>query len=258
MSAALALAAWQVRYEQRAFWRNRRWTLFTFLFPVMLLLIFGLLNSRATLTTRGNISYDTFFVPGILAYALVGTAFSNLAMSFAWARDSGLIKRVQGTPLPWWAYVAGRVGSTLVTVAVMTVLVLGIGVAVLGVHVRVSTLPGMAAALALGCICLTMLGIAFARLLPSADAAGPVQAAVVMPISFISGTFFPLDGAPKWLSDVAAVFPLRPLADALQTAFDPHTAGAGLAGWDLLSLAAWGVAGAFLMRGFLRTLKRRA
>jgi ABC-2 type transport system permease protein len=253
----IALTAWQIRYEQLAFWRNRRWTLFTFAFPLMLLVIFGLLNTSSTLDTRGGISFITFYVPGVLAYALMTTAFSNLAMSFAYARDHGMIKRIQGTPLPWPAYVAGRIGSMLITVAVMTVLVLVLGIA-LGAHVRLSTLPGLAAALVLGASCLAMLGVGFARLLPNADSAGPVLGVLVMPIAFISGTFFPLDGAPGWLLTVASVLPLHPLADALQVAFDPRTAGAGFAPGDLASLAAWTIAGAWLMMGFLRTLTRRA
>ncbi len=254
----IALALWQVRYEQRAFWRNRKWTVFTFAFPVMLLLIFGYLNSATTLDTRGDISYVSFYVPGILAYALVGTAFSNLALSFVHARDLGLIKRIQGTPLPWGAYVAGRVGSTLVTVGVMTALVLGIGAVLFGVGVRLSTLPGLVLALALGTACLASLGVAVARVLPSAEAAGPVQAILVMPVTFISGTFYPLDGSPAWLRDVARALPLQPLADALQVAFDPRTAGAGIAGTDLLLLAGWTVAGLWFARAFLRTLTRRA
>ena len=253
----IALALWQVRYEQRAFWRNRKWTMFTFAFPVMLLLLFGYLNTGVTIDTRGDMSFVTFFVPGILAYALVSTAFSNVALSFVHARDIGQIKRIQGTPLPWLAYVAGRIGSTLITVAVMTALVLGLGVLALGVDVRVSTLPGLAAALVLGTACLSALGVAVAGILPSAESAGPIQAVLVMPLTFISGTFFPLDGAPSWLLHVARVFPIQPLADALQTAFDPRTAGPGFAGGDLLRLALWTLVGVLLAARFLRTLTRR-
>jgi ABC-2 type transport system permease protein len=254
----IALALWQVRYEQRAFWRNRRWTLFTFAFPVMLLLVFGYLNEGATLDTRGHIAFNTFFVPGILASALVGTAFSNLALSFAGARESGMIKRIQGTPLPWASYVAGRIGSTVITVAIMTALVLGLGWVLFGVDVPFSTLPGLALALVLGTACLASLGVAFAGLLPSPEAAGPMQAVLVMPITFISGTYFPLDGAPAWLRGVARALPVQPLADAFQVAFDPRTHGAGIAATDLLLLAGWTVLGAFLARHFLRTLTRRA
>jgi ABC-2 type transport system permease protein len=96
----LGLAAWQVRYEQRAYWRNRGRGLFTFAFPLMFLLIFASLDKAQHLASLGGISEDDFLVPGILAYAVIATTFTNLAMGTAILRDQGVLKRMQGTPLP--------------------------------------------------------------------------------------------------------------------------------------------------------------
>ena len=74
----------------------------------MFLLIFGALNSGDTIDTRGGISVDDFFVPGLLAYGLVMTAFSNIATELADPRDNGVLKRMRGTPLPRWVFIAGR------------------------------------------------------------------------------------------------------------------------------------------------------
>jgi hypothetical protein len=63
--------------------------------------------------------------------------------------------------------------------------------------------------------------------------------------------------APGWLDHVSQMLPLRPLADALQTAFAPGTAGAGFAGGDLVSLALWTAAGGWLMIKFLRSAAAR-
>ena len=79
-------------------------------------------------------------MPGILAYGVIDH-FVNMAISTAILRDQGVLKRMQGTPLPRWAYVAARVGSTLVIVLMMTVLVLVLGVFAYNVHVRASTIP---------------------------------------------------------------------------------------------------------------------
>ena len=66
----------------------------------------------------------------------------------------------------------------------------------------------------------------------------------MLPLYFISGVFVAdLGTLPHWLVDVADVFPVRHLAAALLTAYNPHTHGAGFAGTDLLIVAAWGVAG---------------
>ncbi len=95
--------AWQIRYEQRAYWRNRGRGIFTFAFPLMFLVIFASLNKGQHVSTRGNISYNTFFVPGILAYGVIATTYVNMAIGTAILRDQGVLKRMQGTPLPRWA-----------------------------------------------------------------------------------------------------------------------------------------------------------
>jgi ABC-2 type transport system permease protein len=100
-------------------------------------------------------------------------------------------------------------------------------------------------------------GVGVVRWLPSADSAGPMQAAIVFPLAFISGVWFPMHDAPGWLDRLSHMLPLRPLADALQTTFDPSTTGAGFVGGDLMSLAVWTVAGSWLMIKFLRSAAAR-
>jgi ABC-type multidrug transport system permease subunit len=75
---------------------------------------------------------------------------------------------------------------------------------------------------------------------------------VILPLTFISSIWFPSDGMPKALVDIAKLFPIRALADGLQYAFDPRTVGAGLNGQDLRTLAIWTAVGIYLMVRFLR------
>lgn len=107
-----ALALRQVGYEHRSFWRNRSRAFFSFVMPLMLLVSFASLSKGQHVAERGNIGFATFFVPGILAYGIITATFSNLAASLALLRDQGVLKRMRGTPLPAWAYPAGRVGSS--------------------------------------------------------------------------------------------------------------------------------------------------
>jgi ABC-2 type transport system permease protein len=248
----LGLVAWQIRYEQRAYWRNRGRGIFTFVFPLMFLVIFAGLNSGHHLSSRGGIAYNDFFVPGILAYGVIATTYVNMAISTAILRDEGVLKRMQGTPLPRWAYVAARIGSTVLIVLAMTALTLALGAVAYGVHVRASTLPGLIATLVLGTAAFTTLGIGVTRLIPNSEAAPVIVNLTVLPLTFISSIWFPPDGMPKSLIDIAKVFPIRSLADGLQYAFDPRTTGAGLNGTDLRSLAIWTVVGLFMMVRFLR------
>ena len=120
LSRDLGLVGWQIRYEQRAYWRNRGRGVFTFVFPLMFLVIFASLDKGQHISERGGIPYNDFLVPGILAYAVITTTFVNLAMSTAILRDNGILKRMQGTPLPRWAYMSARIGSTCLITLLIT------------------------------------------------------------------------------------------------------------------------------------------
>jgi ABC-2 type transport system permease protein len=248
----LGLVGWQIRYEQRAYWRNRGRGIFTFVFPLMFLVIFASIYKGATIKSRGGIPYDDFFVPGILAYAIIATTYVNMAIGTAILRDEGVLKRMQGTPLPRWAYVAARIGSTALIMTAMTVIVLALGAAIWGVHLRASTLPAVILTLLLGTAAFTTLGIGITRFISTAESAPVIVNLTVLPLSFISSIWFPTNTLPKGLVDIAKVFPIRPLADGLQYAFDPRTHGAGFNGADIRTLVIWTAVGVFLMLRFLR------
>jgi ABC-2 type transport system permease protein len=248
----LELVAWQIRYEQRAYWRNRGRGIFTFVMPIMFLVIFASLNGSTKIHYGGGITYDQFFVPGILAYGVIAATYVNMAIGTAILRDEGVLKRMQGTPLPRWAYVAARIGSTILIVGLMTVITLGLGVTAYGLTLRASTLPGLVLTLILGTAAFTTLGIGITRFIGNAEAAPVIVNLTVLPLSFISSIWFPPNGMPKALNDIAKFFPLRPFADGLQHVFNPHTTGTAISGPDLRTLAIWAAVGVWLMVRVLR------
>ena len=165
---------------------------------------------------------------------------------------TGILKRMQGTPLPRWAYVAARIGSTLMIVGAITALTLILG----GDRVRGDApradAPGLIVTLVLGTAAFTTLGIGMTRFIPNAETAPVIINLVVLPLTFISNIWFPADNMPSALNTIAKIFPIRALADGLQYAFDPRTTGAGLNGHDVRTLAVWAVIGVMLMLRFLR------
>jgi ABC-2 type transport system permease protein len=253
-----ALAVRQVGYEQRSFWRNRTRGFFSFVFPVMFLVLLGSLNSGATLDSRGGIPYNTFFVPGMLAYGVVLATFFSLLVGIATAREQGLLKRVQGTPLPAWVFVTGRVGSAVVTGFLVAAVMLIVGWVAYGVAIRGSTLPGLVLSMALGMACFSALGLGTLWIVRNADAAPVVANVLLLPLTFVSGVWFPVDGLPGWLDAIANAFPVRPLASSLQVAFDPATAAPGIVWRDMLVLAVWTLVGSVLAVRFLRRELRRS
>jgi ABC-2 type transport system permease protein len=123
------------------------------------------------------------------------------------------------------------------------VLLFAVAVPAFGVQVYAATLVPAVATLVLGAGCLAALGVAVASLAKTADQAQPVAQLTFLPLSFISGIWYPLDGAPDWIVQIAHVFPLYHLAQAFGGCFVP---GGGWEPRHLAVLVAW-TAGALVV-----------
>jgi len=240
----MRLAVRQLRYENLAFWRNPAAAFFTFFFPLIFLVIFNLVFGNGTIEVAGGTTKaSTFFVAGIAALAVVNGCFTGLAMGLAFARDEGILKRTRGTPLPAWAFLAGRIGFNALVTVLLVVIVIGFGALFYGVSVPTTTMPAFVVTLAVGSAAFAALAFALNGFIPNADAAPAVVNATVLPLLFISDVFIPSDGAPDWLNALAAFFPVSHLSEALQVAVNPFESGSGFRLGDLAVMAAWGVFG---------------
>jgi len=162
------------------------------------------------------------------------------------ARDEGILKRMRGTPLPAWAYLAGRILHAVVIALLLVIIVAGFGALFYGVDVPWSHLPELLLTLVLGAATFCALGLALTAIVPNADAAPAVVNATILPLLFISNVFIRLDGAPAWIDAISSFFPVRHFADAMLDVY----AGSGFAWLDLGVMAAWGVAGVLVALRF--------
>lgn len=234
-----ALAARQLVYENRAFWRNPPAAFFTFAFPLLFLIIFNLVFGDQP-------GGAEFLVPAMGTFAIVNATFTNLATTIPFARDQGLLKRYRGTPLPGWSYLTGRIAHAIVVTVLLVAIVTAFGALFYGVDVPTNTLPAVLVALAVGGFAFCSLGLAMTAAVPNADAAPAVVNAVILPLLFISDVFIQTDQAPEWVNALGGVFPVKHLSEALQTAFNPFHTGAGFEWGHIGIVAAWGVAGLIL------------
>lgn len=243
----LALLWRQFRAENRSFWRNPPAAFFTVLFPLMFMVIFNLLFTTPY-TGRGTpVSSATFFTPAIIALSIVGASFTNVAMGVVVARESGILKRVRGTPLPDWVYLGGRIANASAVGVFLVVVVAAFGAIFYNVPLPGRTLPAFILTVIIASASLTAIGLAVTPLVPNEDAAPPVINAMALPLLFISDVFIPLSHTPKWLTTFANLFPIKHLSNALLTAFIPTPGHASGFQWvDLGVLTAWGVVGAVI------------
>lgn len=250
--SGIRLAARQVRYENKAFWRNPPAAFFTFAFPLIFLVIFNLLFGNEPYRTPGGVltTASTFFVPAIATFAIVTATFTNLATTVTFARDQGLLKRYRGTPLPSWAYLAGRIAHAIAITILLVALVTVFGALFYEVDPPVATLPAVLAALAAGAFAFCSLGLAMTAAIPTAEASPAIVNGIILPLLFISDVFIQTDQAPAWVGTLGDVFPIKHLSQALQTAFTPGATGAGFEWGHLGIVAAWGVAGLALSLRF--------
>ncbi|MFN2582164.1 MAG: ABC transporter permease [Candidatus Dormibacteria bacterium] len=238
-----AIVARQLGYEQRSFWRNPASAFFAFLFPIIFLVVFATLfkNQKATVGSA-SVSYDDYYIPALTTFGVIGACFTNIATSLSIRRDSGVLKRFRGTPLPPWAFMLGVVLSSLLVALLLTLLTIVFGILVYGVHVP-QHIGALLLTLAVGAMVFCALGLAMTVVIPNAEAAPAIINGVLLPIVFISGTFFPIDPA-SILAKIAEYFPVRHFINAMFNAFDPaHQFAGGLSGNDLIVMGAWGIAG---------------
>ena len=199
----LALLWHQVRYEQLSFWRNPQSAFFTFVFPVVIITLFGaLFHGVGRSSYFYGLSALQYYVPTIAAVSVLGACYSQLAIVLSTRRQNGILKRIRATPLPgptssacwptaswsaWWTSCSSwRVGRLF------------------GVPLP-SHWAAIAVALVLGAACFCALGVAVASPIRNAEAAPAVVPRGLFPLAFISGTYllYPLAGDPAHHRDPA-------------------------------------------------------
>jgi ABC-2 type transport system permease protein len=251
----LALAIRQVRYENRAFWRNPAAAFFTFFFPLLFMVIFNVLFSGGQ--TASGFRISDFYTPSIIVFGVISATYTNIAMMVTIARDDGILKRVRGTPLPPWTYLFGRIGQAVAVALLLVVIVAAFGALFYGVAIPWDRLPALAVTLILGAGTFCALGLAVAGLIPNADAASPIVNFTILPLEFISNVFIDMRGAPDWLNTLSGIFPVRHFADAMLAVYNPQAGSAGFSIGNLVVLAIWGSLGVAVALRFFTWEPRR-
>jgi ABC-2 type transport system permease protein len=222
--------------------------------PLMFLVLFVGVFGNADIPVGHNhfVHGATYYVPSILALAIISATAVNLAISLASARERGTLKRLRATPLPPSSYVIARVLTQIITVTIIATIVIGFGHFAYNVSLPAAAWPSLLMTLAVGITSFCSVGFLLTLLIRSEQAAPAVTNAVILPLQFMSGVFFPRGSIPVWMRDIASIFPIKHLVDAIFTVFDPTSHGSRLAAGDLGVLALWGVGSLIVAARFFR------
>ncbi|MFF6792445.1 ABC transporter permease [Streptomyces filamentosus] len=226
------MIAAQTALETRMLLRNGEQLLLTVIIPSLLLVLF----STVDVVDTGEGKAVDFLAPGVLALAVMSTAFTGQAIATGFERRYGVLKRLGASPLPRWALMTAKTLAVLVTevlqVVLLTAIAFGLGWSPHGNPLAVLLL------LVLGTAAFSGLGLLMAGTL-KAEATLAAANLVFLLLLVGGGVIVPLEkfGAA---GDVLALLPISALSDGLR---DVLRDGAGMPWADAGILAAWAVLG---------------
>lgn len=237
----LRLTLRQIWYINLAFIRNPAALFFTLIFPLMFLVIFTVIFGNGHTQVGGKtVRVATFYVPAIATFSVINACYTNIGMSLTASRDTGALKRIQGSPLPVWSFMLARILHAVLMSIVLVALCAAFGAAFYGATLPTNTLPAFVLTLVVGAAVFSALGVAVTAVIPNADAAPAIVNATILPLLFISNVFIPLESPSGWIDVVGKIFPVRHFADAMLASFFALS-GSGLHANDLYVMVAWGI-----------------
>ncbi|MCY1139958.1 ABC transporter permease [Actinoplanes sp. Pm04-4] len=250
--STLTLGVSRGHVELLQFFRDRTAMVFTFAFPGMLLLLFGTIFQDSY--DEPGVSASHVFSASMIAYGILTTAFVTMGAGLAMDREDGTLKRLHGTPVSATSYVLGKLFLVLALSVAEAVVLIAIGAFVFGM-----SLPDASHWLTflwvflLSVIACSLLGMAVSAIVKHARTAGAILNVPVVALQFISGVFiYPVTQLPSWLINVAAIFPVKWMAQGFRHVFLPdgmrvnEAAGQWELGRVALVLGAWCVIGLVL------------
>ncbi|MEV5242232.1 ABC transporter permease [Streptomyces cinnamoneus] len=232
----------QAALETRMLLRNGEQLLLTVVIPTLLLVLF----SAVDIVDTGEGKAVDFLTPGVLALAVMSTAFTGQAIATGFERRYGVLKRLGASPLPRWALMTAKTCSVLVTevlqIVLLTVIAFALGWSPHGNPFAVVLL------LVLGTAAFSGLGLLMAGTL-RAEATLAAANLVFLLLLVGGGVIVPLEKFPGAVRAALELLPISALSGGLR---DVLQEGAGMPWADLGVLAAWAALGLGAAARFFR------
>lgn len=185
-------------------------------------------------------NYAAFLLPGLLGLNLLTMGLFSVGMVTVSYREKGKFRRLAVTPLPKWAFLGGQVLHRLTIVVIQSTILLLVGWLCFGI-VNQGSYASLAFVVGLGSACFMAFGFALSSFAQTTEAYAAISNLCFFPMMLLSGVYFTLDSAPRWLQTAVIALPLSPYVKTLRAVFND---GAGLAQHrlGLLLVAAWTMA----------------
>jgi ABC-2 type transport system permease protein len=201
------------------FWRDRMRVAASFAMPVLYLLVFGTglgssLRGASGAFGASGIGYQQFIFPGIIGMSVLFTSIFG-AMSIVWDREFGFLKEVLVAPIN---RAAVAIGKTLggATQALIQGVILLIFAPIAGVQLTVVGVLELIPLIFVLAFSLSALGVAIGARMRSMQGFQMVTQFIMMPMFFLAGALFPLQGLPAWMTVLTRLDPASYGVDPLR------------------------------------------
>ncbi|WP_136687317.1 ABC transporter permease [Halorhabdus amylolytica] len=213
----------ETRAAGKAFLRRRTAVFFTFLFPLLIVGIFGVLIQ--TRPTGGGLFTESpaYYVPGYLAVVVLFTPLSRVGSEVARHREGNRFEKLATTPLSRVEWLAAQTLVNVLIIGAAAVLILVVMVLGTGAEIALSPLLGVFLALGVALFC--AVGAIIGSLADSQDGVISASNGIAIPLLFLSETFVPPYLLPEWFRPVMDLSPLSYFSRGVRAVVDPPGAG---------------------------------
>ncbi|MDI3476762.1 MAG: type transport system permease protein [Thermoanaerobacterium sp.] len=184
--------------------------------PVLWLLIFGQAFSRIRAIPTGNVNYQTFMAPGILAQSMMFISIFY-GLSIIWDKDQGILQKLIAMPVPRAAFVTGKAFGAGVRAISQVIIILFLSY-LLGLNIKWNLLNIIMSifTIILGAAFFSSLSMALAAIVKSRERFMGIGQVITMPLFFASNAIYPIQIMPHWLQIIAKINPLSYVVELLR------------------------------------------
>jgi ABC-2 type transport system permease protein len=190
----------------RSYFRDKLTLFFTFVFPLVFLVVFGLLFGHQSIDGRHFIDYTA---TGVMCWGVANAAMFGVAYTLIYWRNNDVLRLIRMTPTRLPTVIGSRFLVAVVVALAQAVLFISIAtLPVFGLNVSdraVLALPGLLA----GVAAFFAIGLMVGTFVKSAEAIGAIGNCIIVPMAFLSGTFYPISASPLWMQDLSRALPLQ-------------------------------------------------
>lgn len=212
----------------RAQVRDRTTLFFTFAFPLLFLVVFGLIF-RGQAVEQSGLSYISYTAAGVLSWGVANAAVFGIAFTLMQWRSDDILRLIRMSPAPLSAVIGSRYVIALAVGLVQSLLFIGVAMLPLFGLEPASGWPLLIPVMTLGITTFLLLGVIIGSFADTPESVAAVANFLMLPMAFLSGSFFPLDAMPSWLQKISLVMPLRYLNDAVSHALTGRGDGSDVA-----------------------------